>query len=164
MCKSSTPAHVHCTASKGLHPSIGQVIRCTALWSCSTICCLPVLIHCAIAIISLTFDPDVRLIHTPDHRPGPRAAVQRLRELWAVWDAPPVDGGVSDGDPALVYRASAYTCYPWETRCGRHGPLPLGWERLGTHVGASHTSAIDMAIGHKPPGSAVYFSSVPGCA
>jgi hypothetical protein len=52
----------------------------------------------------------------------------------------------------------------WETRRGRHGRFPLGEANLETHVGTSHTSSIDTAIGRRPAGSPVSLTpSVPGC-
>ncbi len=57
---------------------------------------LAVFIHSAIEIVPLPFDLDVGLVHTPTDPHRPLATVERLLELWAVLDDPPVDGRVID--------------------------------------------------------------------
>src|SRR5882724_11729463 len=64
---------------------------------------LAVLVYRPIQIPPFTFDADVRLIHAPTDPDGPLAAVKRLLELRAVFDAPPVDGGMIHVDPTFEH-------------------------------------------------------------
>src|SRR5262249_61827740 len=64
---------------------------------------LPVLIHGAIEVIPLAFDPDVCFIQTPTDPDGPLVAVKNLFQLGTVFHHPALDGGVIDWHATLLH-------------------------------------------------------------
>src|SRR5882762_4339979 len=60
-------------------------------------------IHRSIQIVPLAFHLDIGLIHTPTGPYRALAPVERLLQLWAVFDHPPVDGRVIHVDTALEH-------------------------------------------------------------
>src|SRR5262245_56240330 len=71
---------------------------------------LAIFVDSAVEIAPLTLDLDVRLVHAPADIHRPLAAMERLFELWAVFDYPAVDCRMIHVDPTFEHQFFDMTC------------------------------------------------------
>src|SRR5438874_5488726 len=111
---------------------------------------LAVFVDSAIEIPPLPLHFNIRLIHAPTGPDGSLAPVKGSRELGAIFDHPPVNGGVVHVNPTFFHEFLDVACAQRVRHIPAHPHENDLWGEMGTlKTDCHHRSPLSITVGHR---------------